>query len=273
MPLSEKPKTSAAGEAWNVYYRNKDLPWLDNDAQTSESLRRFADSEWISIVLNYAIGFSAPIKSILEAGCGSGRYGIALALKGYDVTAFDYNQGSVDLCRILSAKCNNLRAFLKYSCYANNILEIDQDTDKYDLCFNQAVLEYFQEDDFKKALKEMVRVTRIGGAVAVILQHTAHPFKWYWQLCGWKGFLNQPKVHSVSPELLRKALFDEGLKNIVIDGIYPWKSLFFPFRPEPNTFLHELVYFIGEFLTRYVPLPRFIRSHIALQIVGMGIKA
>jgi SAM-dependent methyltransferase len=94
---------------------------------------------------------------ILNAGCGRGLIDYWL------INVFDYQIVLLDN----SAKCiKNLRkAFGKVKkdkfklCYAS-ILDIPYTDNKFDLVWNSGVLEHFLKEDYKKAIKEVVRVSK-----------------------------------------------------------------------------------------------------------------
>ena len=98
--------------------------------------------------------------SILDVGAGTGRYSVALAEEGYDVTAVElvkYNLG------ILKSKQSAVKA------YQGNALDLSRFADNsFDLTllFGPMYHLYCFEDKCQ-ALSEAVRVTRPGGKVLV----------------------------------------------------------------------------------------------------------
>ena len=101
-----------------------------------------------------------PDAKILAVGAGTGRYSIALAEAGYDVTAVElvkYNLG------ILKSKRSSVKAFqgnaLKLSRFGENIFDMT-------LLFGPMYHLYCLEDKVT-ALREAVRVTKEGGTILV----------------------------------------------------------------------------------------------------------
>ena len=97
---------------------------------------------------------------ILDIGAGTGRYSVALANEGYDVTAVElvkYNLG------ILKSKGSSVKAMQGN---ALNLKKLADDTFDVTLLFGP-MYHLFGQEDKKKALSEARRVTKQGGIVLV----------------------------------------------------------------------------------------------------------
>ena len=214
-------KQSEAGELWKPFYQNQKLSWCEPEKITLGYLNRWMKSEWITRLLWYAM--LKPNAKILEAVCGTGLYATTMEFKGFSVEAFDYNEEALDIDENFLAKMKKEIPTAAVHFFKSNILKTDLPANEYDFVFNQAVLEYFCDDtERKSAIREMVRMTKPGGRVAVIVQHTDHPMLKIWTAMGWPGYINQPPVISWSPEKLRRELLNAGLMEIKISGLQPW---------------------------------------------------
>ncbi len=97
---------------------------------------------------------------ILDIGAGTGRYSVALANEGYDVTAVElvkYNLG------ILKQKNSSVKA---YQGNATKLKRFEDNTFDLTLLFGP-MYHLFEYEDKKKALSEAKRVTKPGGIILV----------------------------------------------------------------------------------------------------------
>jgi SAM-dependent methyltransferase len=265
--------SSQPGQAWRTYYQAGSLTWLNPEQLTSDWLIRWTRSEWITRMLRATGLRPGRHCRVLEAGCGTGVYGIALALMGYPVDAFDYNLEAVDIARYLVRKIERSGYSLPIRVYQGDLLHIPAAPNTYDLVFNQAVLEYFGDGDRQAAIREMARVTKRGGNVVAIVQHTGHPFRPLWTYLDWPGYTNQPPVAEYTPKILGTDLESAGFSSIFLDGIRPWKAFFFwPAWYTRRQWTEKLVYLIDRALERGVPLPNIARQYLGIQMLGMGTK-
>ena len=102
--------------------------------------------------------YDAP--KIIDIGAGTGRYSVALAEEGYDVTAVElvrYNLG------ILKKKGSNVKA---YQGNALNLKRFDDESFDVSLLFGP-MYHLFTFEDKLRALSEAKRVTKTGGTILV----------------------------------------------------------------------------------------------------------
>lgn len=106
-------------------------------------------------------GLSRP--RILEVGAGTGRYSVALAKEGYDVTAVELIEHNLSLLKQKLDGSEALRAF------QGNALDLSAlENDRYDLTLLLGPMYHlYTQAEKERALAEAVRVTRPGGIVMV----------------------------------------------------------------------------------------------------------
>lgn len=127
--------------------------------KTMEAMKTTMDSRHADAAETARLPQPKDIK-ILDIGAGTGRYSVALAEEGYDVTAVElvkYNLG------ILKKKNSNVKAMQGN---ALNLKKLNSNTFDVTLLFGP-MYHLFGFEDKKKALLEAKRVTKPGGTILV----------------------------------------------------------------------------------------------------------
>ena len=98
---------------------------------------------------------------ILEVGAGTGRYSIALAKEGYDVTAVELVSHNIEILRHNSVDIDNLNAV------QGDALDLSMlDDDSYDMTLILGPLYHLYETaDQHRTIDEAIRVTKPGGII------------------------------------------------------------------------------------------------------------
>ena len=101
--------------------------------------------------------------NVIEIGAGTGRYSIALAKEGHDVTAIELTESNLELLRQNSKGVENIAS------YQGDALDLSRFKDNtFDLTLVLGPLYHlYNERDQQIALDEAIRVTKRGGTIIV----------------------------------------------------------------------------------------------------------
>lgn len=105
--------------------------------------------------------FADARSKVLEVGAGTGRYSIALAKEGLDVTAVELVESNLAVLRKNSSGIGNLRAFRGD---ATDLSRFADGTFDVTLSFGP-MYHLYEPEEVDRAIDEAVRVTRPGGVL------------------------------------------------------------------------------------------------------------
>ncbi|MBE5827721.1 MAG: class I SAM-dependent methyltransferase [Butyrivibrio sp.] len=103
------------------------------------------------------------ITNVCDAACGFGAYSLAFASNGFKVSAFDISETAVEIATNALEKYGLSHTEIKIA----SILETGYDDSSFDGVIAHAVLDHLTVKDAKKALTELLRITRKDGLVMV----------------------------------------------------------------------------------------------------------
>ncbi len=232
-------------------------------ARDEQFLKKFQASPYIQLITQYAN--LKPQSLIIEPGCGSGKFSIAFARLNHHVITFDYVASILHEIQISEQHLNTQQSTAgNITAYCQGDLEILPFADHtFDLTFNEGVVEHWLDDAARlHVFKEMVRITKPGGTVAILVPNGHHPLIKQWD----KHILHTaPPMTYFDAKRLGKELQRAGLEKIATDGIYPWRS--WTRTPPWQRFYHPAALF-----DHWLPLPKSIREKWATNLIGLGKK-
>ena len=115
------------------------------------------------ITMNYIHKFVKTGDKVLEIGAGTGRYSIALAKEGYQVTAIELVDSNLDVLKANAKGLSNVEA-----CQGDalDLSRFSDDTFDITLVFGP-MYHLYEENDQHRALDEAIRVTKPNGVILV----------------------------------------------------------------------------------------------------------
>lgn len=155
---------------------------------------------------------------IIEIGAGTGRYSIALAEMGYDVTTVELVPHNIEIMKKKVNSHHNIKIYEGNACNLSAFA-----SDSYDIVLLLGPMYHlFTDEDKHCALGEAIRVAKTGGVIfASYINNDTVMYKFFYK----KRILNyldkgliKEDYHAVSTpdeifELYRKSDIDELMKN------------------------------------------------------------
>lgn len=141
--------------------KHKDII-VDKYSDYDEDMRLVSDRahniEYLT-AMRYIQKFLKPGAKILEIGAGTGRYSIALAKMGYEVTAVDLVPKHVEIMKSKSRRLKN------FKCMVADALDLGMFEDNtFDMVLNFGPMYHlFHKKDKNQAVNETVRVAKKNG--------------------------------------------------------------------------------------------------------------
>ena len=182
---------------------------------------------------------------VLEAGAGTGRYSIALAKEGMDVTAVELVESNLAVLRENSKGLENIRS---YQGDATDLSRFPDNTFDVTLFFGP-MYHLFEEDEVNRAIDEAIRVTKPGGVIlfafiSVFAIMYANYFYGNWAAGQEENFTDDHKVKHFKEQLFTGydiAEFEELFQKKPVEWITTAgvDGLLEPIEKRPDFFLSD----------------------------------
>ena len=113
--------------------------------------------------MEYIHRYAKPGARVLEIGAGTGRYSIALAKEGYEVSAIELVEQNYEVLKQNGSSLSNLQAF------QGDALDLSRFSDEeFDVTLVFGPMYHlYEQKDVHKALDEALRVTKKDGVILV----------------------------------------------------------------------------------------------------------
>lgn len=208
---------------------------------------------------------SDDVKSILEIGGGSGRYGLKFAqdFPNSIVTITDIVQESVDFITRLANELGLRNVFVK----KEDVFHLSFPDDSFDIVFADVVIQHVPEH--QKAVKEMARVLKPGGSLIISTMNVWNPHTLYKK---WKG---KDYLYGYEKSFTKKELRDILQKsNLAVAGEDGFYFAYGIFRLKS---IHAAFGLLGRVCNRMVKwidsfTKRIISRYCGFEIVAVGKK-
>ena len=130
----------------------------DEDGRLSRT--RHGQLEYLT-TMNYIHRFADSGSKVLEIGAGTGRYSVALAGEGMDVTAVELTEGNLAVLKKNAEGLDNIRACRGDATDLGMLAD-----DSFDVTLVLGPMYHLYEaEEINRAIDEAVRVTKPGGAI------------------------------------------------------------------------------------------------------------
>ena len=118
-------------------------------------------------------------KEILEAGCGTCESLVRVAKKAKKVTGMDISKKALERSKLNFEK--NKVPKEKYSLVLGDIEKMKFKDNTFDITFNTGVVEHFDDGRINNGpVEEMVRVTKHGGKIVILVPSVYSPYYIYY---------------------------------------------------------------------------------------------
>ncbi len=162
---------------------------------------------------------------VLEAGCG---FGVTSLLLGSDMnrTLLDIEPKAIEVCKQIFLAAGQSAEFRVADLFSTGLPD-----SCFDLVFNAGVLEHFDIDGRREALREMARVTKSGGVICVAIpNHYSVPYRFayeYRKAHGIWPYPDEERVFDLSAELMGISDLIAGQRETIGEkAIYHFLSRF-----------------------------------------------
>ena len=139
---------------------NSVIDFYNNYDEEGRLMRKSRMPEYLN-TMKYIEKYLSPDSKIIENGAGTGRYSLALAKRGYDVTAVELVPHNIDVMKKKVKSHHNIKI------YEGNACDLSMfESETYDIVLLLGPMYHLFTDEEKyKAMSEAIRVAKTGGVI------------------------------------------------------------------------------------------------------------
>jgi len=163
-------------------------------------------------------------KRVLEAGCGCGKFGIAYALAGCDVTMIDVDKQVLAYARRIRNAANSLNGHAALTrIWPCSIHKMGYEDNSFDLVFNEGVPQHWTTEELRQG--SIDKMVKVSGDTVVVMgnnglreeeQEVDKSFDFTYE-----GM--PPRRKCFTPDELERRLKKAGLKRVQVEPVTPGK--------------------------------------------------
>lgn len=203
---------------------NSVIDFYNNYDEEGRLLRKSRLPEYLT-TMRYIEKYLKPGAKIIEIGAGTGRYSIALAEKGYDVTAVELVPHNIEIMKKKVKSHHNIKIYEGNACDMSGF-----ESDTYDIVLLLGPMYHlFTDEDKHRALSEAIRIAKPNGIIyASYCNNDTSMYKFFYtnRVLKYleKGLIKED-YHTVSSpeeifELYRKSDIDELMKKYNVTRLH-----------------------------------------------------
>jgi len=217
MKLSEEFKEKATTE-------NSVIGFYNNYDEEGRLMRKSRMPEFLT-TMKYIEKYLTPGAKIIEIGAGTGRYSLALAEMGYDVTAVELVPHNIEIMKKKVKHHHNIKIYEGNACDMSAF-----ESDTYDIVLLLGPMYHlFNNENKHKSLSEAIRLAKTNGVIyASYCNNDTSIYKFFHKnivLDYLKKGLIKEDYHTVSApeeifELYRKSDIDKLMENYDVTRLH-----------------------------------------------------
>ncbi len=208
----------------NITTGNSVIDFYNNYDEEGRLMRKSRMPEYLT-TMKYIEKYLKPNSKIIEIGAGTGRYSIALAEMGYDVTAVELVPHNIEIMKEKVKVYHNIKIYEGNACDLSAFV-----SETYDIVLLLGPMYHlFTDEDKHNAMSEAIRLAKKNGVIFVsYCNNDTSIYKFFYKkkILDYvdKGLIKE-NYHTVSTpneifELYRKSDIDGLMKNYDVTRLH-----------------------------------------------------